>query len=196
MADSESAFFQSTPWCAALLTNPDLVMIPMPSRQPKSSTEDAFLAETLKTKTTIPAMTTLYKKPVKDRTLIREACVLVALENGINGYPNVAHGGFLSVIIDESMGTLLMCNKDIETEEMGENTRPMIDTLVTASMKVNYLKAVVTPQIVLVTVNIGEIKGRKFNLTASVTDGSGDVLATAEALWVGVRLPMARKRKL
>lgn len=105
-------------------------------------------------------MTTLYKRPAKGRTLIDEACVLVALEYGINGYQNVAHGGFLGVIIDESMGTLLMCNKDTNKDEIGNPVD--VDTLVTASLKVNYLKAVMTPQIVLVAVKIGEINGRKF----------------------------------
>lgn len=191
MVDTESAFFQATPWCAALLNSPNYVLIPTPSRRPKQSTEDALLAETLKTKTTIPAMTTLYKKPVEGLTLISEACVLVALEHGINGYPSVAHGGFLGVIIDESMGTLLMCNKNTKKDEMDQAVD--VDTLVTASLKVDYLKAVVTPQIVLVTVKFGEIKGRKFHITGSVTDGSGTVLAKAEALWVGVKLPRARK---
>ncbi len=120
-----------------------------------------------------------------------EACVLVALEHGINGYPNVAHGGFLGFIVDESMGTLLICNKDRNKDEIGNPVD--VDTLVTASLKVIYLKAVMTPQIVLITVKIGEINGRKFYLTGSVTDGGGTLLAKAEAVWVGIKYPRTRK---
>jgi len=105
------------------LNNPQYVLIPTPSRRPTQSTEDALLAETLKTKATIPAMTTLYKRPAKGRTLIDEACVLEALEHGINGYPNVAHGGLLGFIIDESMGTLLKIRTKMKQGTLSMQTR-------------------------------------------------------------------------
>lgn len=50
-----------------------------------------------------------------------------------------------------------------------------------------------TPQIVLVTVKIGEINGRKFYLTGSATNGGGTLLAKAEAVWVGIDYPRTRK---
>ena len=178
-------FFQSIPWCATLLNDPVYVVIPTPSRRPKQSTEDALLADTLKTKTTIPAIITLYERPAKGRTLITEARLLVALEYGVNGYPNIAHGGLIGAIIDESMGILLKCNKDMDKTELGEPVD--IDTLVTASLKVNYLQAVMTPQTVLVTAKIEEIKGRKFYMTGTVRDGNGAMLAKAEAMWIGIK---------
>ena len=185
MVDNEAVFFQSIPWCATLLNDPVYVVIPTPSRRPNQSTEDALLADTLKTKTTIPAIITLYERPAKGRTLITEARLLVALEYGVNGYPNIAHGGLIGAIIDESMGILLKCNKDMDKTELGEPVD--IDTLVTASLKVNYLQAVMTPQTVLVTAKIEEIKGRKFYMTGTVRDGNGAMLAKAEAMWIGIK---------
>ena len=190
MADNEPAYFKNIQWCAALFSNPDYVSIPMPSRSFKQSTEDALVAETLKTRTTIPAMSMLYKKPPAGQTLITQACILVALEHGINGYPGVAHGGFLGVLIDEAMGQLFTVNKDAK-DEMGQG--PGSDSLVTASLKIDYKKAVLTPQVIMVTAAMGEIKSPKIWQTATITDGNGALLAKAEALWIWTKVRRPRK---
>ena len=56
--------------------------------------------------------------------------------------------------------------------------------VVTAYLNVRYLKAVGTPQTVLVVVRCREVRGRKWYVDAEVRDGEGGVLAKAESLWV------------
>lgn len=42
--------------------------------------------------------------------------VLVALEHGVNAYPNLSHGGLIATLLDESMGMLLTLNGTLDEE--------------------------------------------------------------------------------
>ncbi|MCJ1278521.1 hypothetical protein MMC21_006338 [Puttea exsequens] len=185
--DDERAAFLSTPWCASLLADPSYQIITTTSRQRKPDREDALLAEALNTPDTITAWTTLLRKPPPGKTLVSEVRILVALGHGTNGYPGTAHGGFLGVIVDEAMGLLLLRNRGARADEVGGDG--YTGYAVTASLKVDYLKAVVTPGIVMVTAEFGRAEGRKRWITATVEDGRGTVLARAEGLWITVGSP-------
>ena len=65
---------------------------------------------------------------------------------------------------------------------LGENKHDgeIIDHLVTAYLKVTYLKPVMTLQTVIVTANLKNIKGK-------VKDAEENVLAKAEAVWLGLK---------
>ncbi len=83
----------------------------------------------------------------------------------------------MATLLDEVMGSLVLVNNKLEDLETS-------DTVVTAYLKVNYLKPVQTPQTVLVTAHFKEIVGRKYYIEGSVQDYSGTVLASGEALWL------------
>ena len=179
--DEERDFFLSTPWCAKLLNDPEFVFRPTPSRKYKSTTEDALFAQTLKTKDAIPAVTTFYRKPAPEASYVEEVRMLVSLAYGVNGWVHLAHGGIVGAILDEAMGTLPAINT-----KNGDNGQPIAYT-VTAYLNVTYVKPVATPQIILVTASLREIKGTKHYIDGEVKDADGTVLAKAESLFVGLK---------
>lgn len=177
--DADKAYFDSIPWCAQLLADPKIIIEPMESRVYKVSTEDAIFAETLKTPNTIKAGITFYNRPCFDSGRINQLNALISLGYGVNGYPRIAHGGVVAMLIDETMGLLLHVNKL-------RGSIPSVGSTVTAYLNITYVKAVATPQIVLVSALFKEVAGRKNFVQATVKDGCGEVLAKAEALWIGV----------
>jgi acyl-coenzyme A thioesterase PaaI-like protein len=184
-SDPEEAYFRSIPWCAHLLSSPDVIITPTDSRRPKSSTEDALIAETFKTKNTIHSWLSFYRSTSRSEHRIEELSTFLSLEYGINGYPHIAHGGVVATIIDEVMGVLIMTNQKlglVATE----------GDIFTAELKVRYLKPVKTPQVVLVTSTFKKVKGKKHFLEATVRDEEGTVLCVGEALWIGTGKPRGK----
>jgi thioesterase superfamily protein 4 len=174
--------FLSIPWCAKLLNDPVFTITPTISRIRKGTTEDAFIAETLQTPDTIKAWTSFYKTPRSSNTLIEELHALLTLGYRINGHPNIAHGGFLSVIMDEVMGSLLYINV-MQRVMSAQKT-------FTAYLNVTYKKPVPTPGTVLVSVWFREVTGRKCLIEGAVKDADGNVLTRAEGLFVGTQVKL------
>ena len=177
---TDQRHFEAIPWCLELLQDPDFVITPTPSRHYKDSTEDALFAETLKTRTTVRACLSLYRKPSSESLAISELCMLVSLGYGVNGYPNICHGGIIGTVIDEAMGTLISLNKRVKTPSVKLMT-------VTAYLNVTFLQPVATPQTVLVTARLQEVKDRKVYLHASITDSRKIPLAKAKAMFIEVK---------
>lgn len=185
--DEERDFFLSTHWCAKLLNDAEFVPRPTPSRKYKSTTEDALLAQTLKTEDTISAVTTFYRKPAPGASDVKEVRMLVSLEYGVNGWAHMAHGGIVGAILDEAMGTLATINSQLQKHPRNGDDGQPIANMVTAYLKVTYLKPVVTPQIILATANLKEIRGTKHYIDGEMKDADGTILAKAESLWLGLR---------
>lgn len=179
MPTLDQEYFQSIPWCAKLLEEADIVIVPTPSRQKKESTEDELIAVTLKTGETIRSWLTFYKRSAAATTHVEEIYNLLSLGPGVNGYAHLVAGGIIGVIFDECMGVLGLLNKGLGVEEAQ-------GFMVTANLNINYLKAVPTPGIYLATATIREVKGRKCYFEASIRNGEGTILATAESLWIEV----------
>lgn len=107
------------PWAVALLKDRDWTHAKTASRVPKASGEDSFFAETLATDRTIRALHTL--KPVKelDEDLAyREIKEIVVLGDGLNGYPQICHGGFVATMLDEVCGVLIVLNMEKRMERL------------------------------------------------------------------------------
>lgn len=172
-------YFQSIPWCAKLLSETDIVVLPTPSCQRKESTEDELVAVTLKTENTVRSWLTFYKRPAAGTIHVDEVYNLLSLGPGVNGYAHLVAGGIIGVILDECMGILGLVNKRLGFEGAQ-------GFMVTANLNINYLKAVPTPGIYLATATLREVKGRKCYFEASIKNGEGTILATAESLWVDV----------
>jgi len=113
----------SAPECAAILSNPALEPIQAPARVPKASTEDAFIAITLATNRTIRLWQSFYRRfpPCPQATennaeeqesptdpVAGEVTTLLLVGDGVSGHPHVVHGGVLSAILDEVMGSVGM----------------------------------------------------------------------------------------
>ena len=172
-------YFQSIPWCAKLLAEPDIVIVPTPGRQENESTENELIAVSLKTERTIPSWLTFYKRPAAGATRVNEVHNLLSLGSGVNGYAHRVAGGMIGVIIDECMGTVGLVNMSLDHW----NAQGI---WVTANLSINYRKAIPTPGVYLATATLREVKGRKSNIEASIKDGHGTVLAAATSVWIDV----------
>lgn len=177
MSDPDHEDFLSIPWCAKLLRQKDVVVIATPSRQRKDSTENELVAVTLQTEKTIRSWVTFYKRPLAGANRVDEVYYLLSLGPGINGYAHLAAGGILGVIFDECMGNLGLVNRSLGFEGAA-------GFMFTANLHINYVKPVPTPGVYLVTATLREVKGRKCYFVASIKDGDGIVLSTAESLWI------------
>ncbi|OHE95739.1 thioesterase superfamily protein [Colletotrichum orchidophilum] len=201
-ANPDVQHFLGIPWCAAHLNEPDTVRDTAPSRFPKQNTEDQLFSTTLNTADTIAAYLTFYKRPSSssylsstsstadpaslktpnipqdDDTgiLVRQLKALLTLRSGVNGYPDVSHGGIVATILDETIGLVFPVNK---TNGLVPDAAYM-----TAYLNVTYLRPVRTPQTILCVIEVTRVVGRKWWIEGRIEDSEGVVLARAESLYV------------
>ncbi|KAF2424915.1 hypothetical protein EJ08DRAFT_594836, partial [Tothia fuscella] len=172
----------SIPWCANLINNPNYSTTATSSRIAKGSTEDSFFPETLQAERTIRKCLTLNSRPNKSLDPpIQEACTFFELGNGLNGFPNISHGGFVATLLDEEMGILLTVNQELVNKE--SKTHEEI-TYMTAYLNVSYKAPVKTPGIVLVEAKVVKNKNRKIFVRGAVKDEFGKELAVGEGLFI------------
>ncbi|KAG8409042.1 hypothetical protein J3459_010468 [Metarhizium acridum] len=175
-------------WCLRLLHDANLTPVATPSRQPKASSEDSFIAETLATGDTISSWQSFYKVPQPqprpspattgaNSPVAGELVSLLALlGRGVNGHTNVAHGGLVATILDDTMGMVV-----------GLHRSPGMSGY-TASLNIKYRKPLRTPSIVLCRTWLeSRSGGRKLWLRGTVEDGEGGLFAEAEGLWIEVQ---------
>ncbi|KAJ9668112.1 hypothetical protein H2201_001918 [Coniosporium apollinis] len=180
--------FTHLPWCRALLSDPTWKTVPTSSRTPKSSTEDSFFAETLQTPSTIRGCLAQHTAadPTSDPP-IREVRILLDLGDGVNGYPHIAHGGFVATLLDEVVGVLLTVNTGFRPKEGRNNETETGINFFTAYLNIKYLSPLVTPGVVLTRAGVERVEGRKRWFWATIEDGAGKVFASAEALFIEAR---------
>ncbi|OCL11698.1 hypothetical protein AOQ84DRAFT_373742 [Glonium stellatum] len=188
MASAEELHFRTIPWCADLINDPEWTPCNTASRQAKGSTEDSFFAETLKSDRTIRKLLTMRRKALAEGSpAIQEVRTLMDLGNGVNGHPDICHGGFVATMLDEVTGVLLTLNIEIQNGRgRGQSvSEPM--NLFTAYLKITYKKPVRTPGVVLCTAKFEKREDNKAWVVGTVEDGQGTVFATGEALFVEPR---------
>lgn len=202
--------FSSIPWCAALLGEPGVVTFTPMSRLPNTPSKDQLFKTTLKTENAVPEFIGFYKSPFTDadnltlshipstgrgpQFLINSVSLLFDLRPGVNGFNGTAHGGFIASLFDEAMGCLLFVNGALQ-QEMRARGVALPDTIldqnlgpvVTASMNVKFLRPLVTPQVVMVSVTLDRCEGRKFYLSYTIKDGNGKECARGEGMWISLR---------
>jgi hypothetical protein len=105
------AHLAQTTWCKALIEDPAWEPTRTASRVPKDTSEDSFFAETLGTDRTIRYCLTLKpREEIKEDIAYREVKTILELGNGLNGHPNICHGGFVATMLDEIFGVLITLN--------------------------------------------------------------------------------------
>ncbi|KAF2813849.1 uncharacterized protein BDZ99DRAFT_459602 [Mytilinidion resinicola] len=182
MTSASELRFSRIPWAADLIRDPDWVVCATSSRTPKTSTEDSFFAVTLNTDRTITNLLSLHLKPDENADPpIQAVRTIMDLGTGVNGHPDVCHGGFVATMMDEVMGVLLTIN--LERASIWKRGEPTIG-LFTAYIKVNYKRPVPTPSVVLATARFEKKEGKKAWVVGTIEDGMGVVYATGEALFV------------
>lgn len=176
----DQAYFEEIPWCAKLIQDRELAIIPTHCRQPKPSTGDSLLAESLNTSETTKAWLSFARKPSTSSPTITEVRALVSLGSGLNGWAGVCHGGLVGTSMDQVTGILMYADKITGISGHGGTD----GHVVTARLNVSFLNAVVTPQVVLVTASVKNVQGRRSSIDASTKDASGTTLATAHSVWI------------
>lgn len=191
--------FASIEWTNKFLTSPEYKAIPTFSRVLKSSGEDYFFSRTISSPSTIPHLITLqaadWKTPAesakgqlkgkqnpKDVTpvpKIPDCITLLALGRpGLDGHPQVIHGGMASAILDETMGFCIMLHQH------HNGTR---DSLFTVNLNITFRRPVPTPGEVFVRAWLVGREGRKWLSRGQICDKDGQVLTEAEGTWVLVK---------
>lgn len=197
--DDTIAPFQRIPWTSRILSQPDTVTKVPASRRPKASTEDSLFAEILKTSRTLRSCIVTYRKPPRDEDPIEEVTALYKVGNGMNGHPEIIHGGITATLIDESMGMLQSFNHEREHlrqvklgKAEGEIPPQGLGSF-TAYLNVQYKAPVRTPGAIAVVAKRVKKEGRKEWLVAELKqchgagedeDGEMVVCATGESLFV------------
>lgn len=204
-------YFQSIPWCATLLEKPGIVpYTPTCRLEPDANgvlpTRDEFFRVHLRSSDLIPHAIGFYQDPFSPATispsptssglrlLIHSSTLMLDVRSGTNGFNGSAHGGLISTLIDEAMGSLIYINHHFYTEvEAIDKEKIPSDTLnmhgvamFTAGMNVRFLKPLATPQVVLVTASVKDIKGRKVYLDVEVKNKEGVIFASCEGMWMSV----------
>ncbi len=171
-------YFTEITWCARLINKPDITVWQPPARKPTRAPKyNELFVKTLATPEAIPAFLAFYEKQPPSRR-IDELKVLVALGEGVTGFPGVAHGGMVTSIFDETIGLIVVLNR--ERGVVGGR-------FMTAYLNTAFVRPVRLPGVVLVTVKFVKQQGeRKVFLTGTMEDRDGTELARAEALFVKV----------
>ncbi|OHE93292.1 thioesterase superfamily protein [Colletotrichum orchidophilum] len=172
---------EALPWCRTLLANPKVTTFVPQSRVPENTNpHDRFFGKTLNNASGIPACISFHLT-TPGKSVITELSSLFALSRGVDGYPNIAHGGITAVLIDEVLGVLIQRNMDTEREH------PVFKmNTVTSSMNIKYLKPIKTPCVVLGVGQIRDIRGKKILLRAILKDAEGVELVTCDSVWIGI----------
>jgi acyl-coenzyme A thioesterase PaaI-like protein len=194
--------FLRIPWAAALLSRPGTITRVPGSRHSKASLEDTLFAETLKTPRTLRSCISFWTKPLESAEKIEEVSTLFTFGDGLNGHPDIMHGGIVASILDEAMGILQSANSERDhlrhvAQGMAQGELPPEGGgSFTAYLNLEYKAPVRTPGSLIVVAKYRKREGRKEWIDAVLKqhqgpgedyDGEEVVCARAEGLFVQPR---------
>ncbi|KAJ9145343.1 hypothetical protein NKR23_g5380 [Pleurostoma richardsiae] len=205
-------YFQSVPWAAALLAQPAVVPFTPISRLEgemavSSQTQDQLFRRSLNNDDTIPRCLGFYHDtarqvidaiakedpPTSLRLLINSVSLFFDLQPGVNGFNGTAHGGLITSLMDEAMGSLLLVNSTVQATIQSEDKALPQGILnlanlrvLTAAMNVRFQKPVKTPGLVLVTATFVKTEKRKIFLDVRLRDEHGIENACCDGLWMAL----------
>ncbi|KAH0836008.1 hypothetical protein AYO21_06862 [Fonsecaea monophora] len=197
ISEDDRRYFASIEWTNKYLADPLYKAIPTFSRTLKDTGEDYFFARTINSPDTIPHLLSLqlkdYPNPPespKGQLKLRtnhseptevpqhpECVVLLSIGRpGLDGHPEVIHGGMACAILDEMMGLCAMLHQQHLPGPRG--------ALFTVGLNITYRAPVPTPGDVLVRSWLVGKEGRKWLSRGQIVDKNGKVLTEAEGMWV------------
>ncbi|KAK5211159.1 hypothetical protein LTR41_003771 [Exophiala xenobiotica] len=148
---------------------------------------------------------------------VEEVRCFLATRSGVNGFPGIAHGGFVAAVIDEVMGYLINANLTAARTEVGAaggadhaaaaakgqgqaaspaavvpmtgpgESTAPMSSVMTAELTIKYRRPVPTGEVLLVRTWIDKMEGRKIVVRAAVEDQDGQVLSEGLALFIALR---------
>ena len=216
MPTTDPAYFQAIPWCAALLSDPEYIVAPSRFGKPMKGARGEFFTRTLADDTAITAFvyqirsspqdgpTFIFTTPTPGAAplpMVSEVRAFLSTGSGVNGFPGVAHGGFVAAIIDEVMGFLINSNR-AATEiagsppENGNSSQPDRQvvpmtapglSIMTAELTIKYRRPVPTGEALMVRTWIERVEGRKIFVKATVEGEERVVLSEGFGVFVALR---------
>ncbi|MCJ1446290.1 MAG: hypothetical protein MMC23_006795 [Stictis urceolatum] len=175
---STRAHFSTAPWTLPLLSSPLHVPIPTPWAQTSPKTPSTFMSSTLFQNDTILAHQSFYKPaPSADPASFAELLTLYSLGPGTQNHIDLAHGGFLSALLDQGMGSVVKLD-------------PECGDPLTASMEIRFRAPVGVPGCLVCRVWVVRREGRKVWVGGTLEvggegreggDGEGEMKVAAEA---------------
>lgn len=152
--------FANAPWVAPILADPNNHIITTWQRISKPGTdEDSLFSRTFNTPET-------FRTYLMVDTPSGDTLVVVSLGTGVNGHDGIVHGGVVVTILDEALSAAVRI--------------PMF----TAYLNVAFKKPVPAPSVIVCRVRVTKKEGRKHWIAGTLEDGSGGVMAEAEALYI------------
>lgn len=178
-------FWRAIPWAASLLSDPTLRITRTSSRREKPSGEDSFIGTTLRTDKTIRKWLSLFRQDLSNPSAPPTEClVLFEFGNGVHGYPQICHGGFVATLLDEILGLLLGPHMAVR-KRVNDSEREF--GAFTAYLNVSYKKPTPAPAVLLGRGKVTKVEGKKLYAVGTLEDGNGMVYAQADGLFVEPR---------
>ena len=215
MVTTDPAFFRAIPWCADLLSDPDYTVVPSRFGKPNAGRQGELFTRTLATDDTVSACVyQIRNSQHNDSTdsvsealphMVPEVRTFIFTGPGLNGWPGIAHGGFVSSIIDEVMGFLINSNTRA-TEAAGNPSdggsgvpkKAPASTVMTAELTTRYRRPVPTGEALLIRAWADKIEGRKIIVKATLEDSERQVLSEGIGLFIalkpGAKSPEIKKK--
>lgn len=169
-------FFSQIPWMYNVLTNKTLSLRPLSWQAEPAWQLETFFAETLNTERTIPHFC-MFKSDThsaQDPTLI----ALIHLGAGVAGHAGISHGGMISTLLDEIMGSLVAASTQGSA-------------YFTVNLNVDFMRPVAVPGAIMIKATVEAREGRKISIVAELTSvpkgaegGEVEVCARGKALFV------------
>lgn len=198
------AHFKAIPWAGKLLNDPAVLDIIVVDRRPLATGESNFVRRVMNSGTTVRACVTFFRMlhPPGGRSRGKELTMpaaeltqskallqgggaadgedpanpflllnaLLDLGEDLCSYPGTLHGGLFAVLMDEVMGTAANFQAQHGAFTIQFTTR--------------YLKAIKTPQVVLVRGRVVKKEGRKIFVKGTIEDKDGNLLAEGDGIWL------------
>jgi len=190
--DKDLTYFLNVPWCSTIVNSPEYAIHPTRSRTVKPTGEDEVFSVTLNTPVTVPYCLTVARSsnPSDPESPISEVRSFCRLERGLNGYPDICHGGILALLFDELMGVAMhIYYQQVKAVEKRKGTyiRGQRMPSMTVELTVQYVRPARVPATVSVITWPPRIDGRKIWLDSEIQNEDGEVLSKSKALFVQLK---------
>ncbi|GES61474.1 thioesterase family protein [Aspergillus terreus] len=171
-------YFRAHPKCNTIVSHPHIVLEPKASGY-QSAHPNHLFNETLTSNDGVIKSFFVRQSPPEsahDATAHR-GYFLLQIGRGVAGQQDIAHGGFLSVIMDQVTGTLI-----------GTTRLDGGKGMFTVSLNLSYHRPVFVPaDVIIATSRISKVDGRKIYVLAEIEDAEGNLCTTAEAIFLQKR---------
>lgn len=158
------SYFQTVPWGAKLLNQPDLKVV----RRKSSKFQD-----TIQVNGGLKDRLFLYRMFSDVGGIRAQGYLLMELGAAVAGQHGIAHGGFLATIIDEVTGGL------INASELDNGYG-----IFTATLNVSYHRPLMAQGFILATAEVVKREGRKIYMGSEIRDADGNVCTTGDVLFI------------